>query len=181
MIGFSAAGGALRSLSEMGAMLTMFTTAIKPGTNNSNRNNSSDGVKRSTTKKEDNLVMDTKLKIIDILQFIMDVRLDYRISCLLSIFKKEYESAKPDRLRVGVRGIDLESISEHAEGIFGSSADCAVLDLDGTGGKTFLRVLLHLGMHDYPPLVSGALKLLFRYFSGNFWELKKVKKVKKWF
>ena len=95
--------------------------------------------------------MDTKLKIIDILQFIMDVRLDYRISCLLSIFKKEFdESAKSDRLMSrGVRGIDLESISEHAEGIFGSSRECAVLDLDGTGGKTFLRVLLHLGNKKY--------------------------------
>jgi len=40
-----------------------------------------------------------------------------------------------------------------------------VLDLDGSSGKTFLRVLLHLGMHDYPPLVSGALQLLFRHFS----------------
>ena len=60
---------------------------------------------------------------------------------------------------------DLENISDHAEGIFGSSEECAVLDLDGTGGKTFLRVLLHLGMHDYPPLVSGSLKLLFRHFS----------------
>jgi hypothetical protein len=29
---------------------------------------------------------------------------------------------------------------------------------DGTGGKIFLRVLLHLVMHDNPPLVSGALK-----------------------
>lgn len=109
--------------------------------------------------------MDTKLKIIDILQFIMDVRLDYRISCLLSIFKKEFvdESEKSEHVLCrGVRGIDLESISEHAEGIFGSSSGCAVLDLDGTGGKTFLRVLLHLGMHDYPPLVSGALRLLFR-------------------
>ena len=59
----------------------------------------------------------------------------------------------------------MESISDHAEGIFGSSEECAVLDLDGTGGKTFLRVLLHLGMHDYPPLVLGALQLLFRHFS----------------
>ena len=59
----------------------------------------------------------------------------------------------------------MENISDHAEGIFGSSEECAVLDLDGTGGKTFLRVLLHLGMHDYPPLVSGSLKLLFRHFS----------------
>ena len=43
--------------------------------------------------------MDTKLKIIDILQFIMDVRLDYRISCLLSIFKSEFdESERSERL-----------------------------------------------------------------------------------
>ena len=123
----------------------MLATSIKPGNTSSRASNNE--VKRANTKKEDNLVMDTKLKIIDILQFIMDVRLDYRISCLLSIFKKEFdESAKSDRLMSrGVRGIDLESISEHAEGIFGSSRECAVLDLDGTGGKTFLRVLLHLG------------------------------------
>ena len=75
-------------------------------------------------KKEDTLVMDTKLKIIDILQFILDVRLDYRISCLLSIFKREFdESERTDRIRRGgsggggggggsdVRGIDLEAIA----------------------------------------------------------------------
>lgn len=61
--------------------------------------------------------------------------------------------------------IDLEHIGAQAEGIFGSSEECAVLDLDGHGGRTFLRVLLHLTMHDYPPLVSGALHLLFRHFS----------------
>jgi len=71
----------------------------------------------------------------------------------------------------------LESISDHAEGIFGSSEECAVLDLDGTGGKTFLRVLLHLGMHDYPPLVSGALKLLFRHFSQRQEVLHAIKQV----
>lgn len=37
--------------------------------------------------------------------------------------------------------------------------------MDGQGGRTLLRVLLHLVMHDYPPLVSGALNLLFRHFS----------------
>lgn len=59
----------------------------------------------------------------------------------------------------------MELIGSEAEGIFGSSEECAVLDLDGHGGRTFLRVLLHLTMHDYPPLVSGALHLLFRHFS----------------
>ena len=64
-----------------------------------------------------------------------------------------------------------------AEGIFGSSDECAVLDLDGTGGKTFLRVLLHLAMHDYPPLVSGALKILFRHFSQRQEVLQAFKQV----
>ena len=38
------------------------------------------------------------------------------------------------------------------------------LDLDETKGKTFLKVLLNLVMHDYQPLVSRALSLLFRHF-----------------
>ena len=104
-----APGGALRSLSEMGAMFTMLTTGVKPGSTPASRENNTgnSGNPTTNTKKEDNLVMDTKLKIIDILQFIMDVRLDYRISCLLSIFKKEFdESAKSDKLLSrGVRSI----------------------------------------------------------------------------
>ena len=100
----SAAGGALRSLSEMGVMLTMLTTGIKPGSGGSggNRSNHSANSKQAgaggksgiMTKKEDTLVMDTKLKIIDILQFILDVRLDYRITCLLSIFKREFDESE---------------------------------------------------------------------------------------
>ena len=75
-----------------------------------------------SAKKEYPLVMDTKLKIIEILQFILDVRLDFRISCLLSIFKQEFdetEKASGD-VSLGQRGIDLELIGTQAEGIFGS-------------------------------------------------------------
>lgn len=115
------------------------------------------------------LVMDTKLKIIEILQFILDVRLDYRISCLLSIFKREFDETEtnPNETTISAKqkNIDLESIGVQAEGIFDSNGESSNLDLDGQGGRTFLRVLLHLIMHDYPPLVSGALHLLFRHFS----------------
>ena len=52
-----------------------------------------------------------------------------------------------------------------------------ILDLDGQGGRTFLRVLLHLTMHDYPPLVSGALHLLFRNFSQRQEVLQAFKQV----
>ena len=34
--------------------------------------------------------MDTKVKIIEILEYIMNVRLDYRMSSLLTIFKKDF-------------------------------------------------------------------------------------------
>ncbi|XP_046730603.1 inositol 1,4,5-trisphosphate receptor type 1 isoform X6 [Silurus meridionalis] len=148
------------------------------------------GKTQTEPEKEDILVMDTKLKIIEILQFILNVRLDYRISCLLCIFKKEFDgsNAQTDTLANpnangntnanatttattngdgpnSIPALDFEKIEEQAEGIFGASDENTPLDLDDHGGRTFLRVLLHLTMHDYPPLVSGALHLLFRHFS----------------
>lgn len=176
----------MRSIGDMGAVMTSLTlgpvgTAIvSPSISVQQR--------KSVTQlmKEYPLVMDTKLKIIEILQvcvlicpftfhnsndflsqFILDVRLDYRISCLLSIFKQEFDETEVtvDSVHIRQRNIDLESISSQAEGIFGCNEQSSNLDLDGQGGRTFLRVLLHLIMHDYPDLVSGALHLLFRHFS----------------
>ncbi|XP_054641927.1 inositol 1,4,5-trisphosphate receptor type 1 isoform X20 [Dunckerocampus dactyliophorus] len=128
-------------------------------------------------EREDIMVMDTKLKVIEILQFILNVRLDYRISCLLCIFKREFDENNPQAENAASHNgsnnvtsqmagnLDFENIEEQAEGIFGGSEENTPLDLDDHGGRTFLRVLLHLTMHDYPPLVSGALHLLFRHFS----------------
>uniref|UniRef100_A0AAG5DBZ0 Inositol 1,4,5-trisphosphate receptor n=1 Tax=Anopheles atroparvus TaxID=41427 RepID=A0AAG5DBZ0_ANOAO len=285
-------GGVLRRIGDMGAVMTSLTlgpisTAIVSPTIQHRKS-------VSQLMKEYPLVMDTKLKIIEILQFILDVRLDYRISCLLSIFKREFDENEqtaaataaataasmtvgpptvivpepPTIVRSGVepsptvsvvapvdsttsldankststgddttsevsltlsnsttgtmttnagsestseglgtmsnestasaesgghtrasgqksegagathsaptaeninlrqKNIDLESIGFQAEGIFGCTEDTYnPLDLDGQGGRTFLRVLLHLIMHEYPALVSGALHLLFRHFS----------------
>ncbi|GLD72096.1 inositol 1,4,5-trisphosphate receptor type 1 isoform X1, partial [Lates japonicus] len=119
--------------------------------------------------------------------FILNVRLDYRISCLLSIFKREFdESNSQSELSVtgAVEGpnnmpgaLDFEHIEEQAEGIFGGSEENTPLDLDDHGGRTFLRVLLHLTMHDYPPLVSRALHLLFRHFSQRQEVLQAFKQV----
>ncbi|XP_072276550.1 inositol 1,4,5-trisphosphate-gated calcium channel ITPR1 isoform X5 [Pyxicephalus adspersus] len=134
-------------------------------------------------EKEDILVMDTKLKIIEILQFILNVRLDYRISCLLCIFKSEFDESNAqsadgsDTVTVVPGALDFEHIEEQAEGIFGGSEENTPLDLDDDGGRTFLRVLLHLTMHDYPPLVSGALQLLFRHFSQRQEVLQAFKQV----
>ncbi|XP_053285108.1 inositol 1,4,5-trisphosphate receptor type 1 isoform X2 [Pleuronectes platessa] len=147
-----------------------------------------DKVKTQTEpEKQDILVMDTKLKIIEILQFILNVRLDYRISCLLSIFKREFDESNSQSelsLTGAVEGpsnmpgaLDFEHIEEQAEGIFGGSEENTPLDLDDHGGRTFLRVLLHLTMHDYPPLVSRALHLLFRHFSQRQEVLQAFKQV----
>uniref|UniRef100_A0A672VFX6 Inositol 1,4,5-trisphosphate receptor n=1 Tax=Strigops habroptila TaxID=2489341 RepID=A0A672VFX6_STRHB len=133
-------------------------------------------VKQTEPEKEDILVMDTKLKIIEILQFILNVRLDYRISCLLCIFKHEFDESNAQMSESPTGTLDFEHIEEQAEGIFGGRKNTP-LDLDDHGGRTFLRVLLHLTMHDYPPLVSGALQLLFRHFSQRQEVLQAFKQV----
>ncbi|XP_065845559.1 inositol 1,4,5-trisphosphate-gated calcium channel ITPR1-like isoform X2 [Oscarella lobularis] len=96
------------------------------------------------------------LEIIQIFDFLFDVRLDYRISSLLSIFK---ERLTPSDDMQG----QLDHVVEKAETVF-TGSDAQFLDLDGEGGSCIVRVLLNLCMHDYPKLVSGALKLLFRHF-----------------
>jgi len=116
-----AEGGILRCIGDMGAVMTSLTLGpagqVLP---------SSSPRPKPLIKKEYPLVMDTKLKIIEILQFILDVRLDYRISCLLSIFKREFDETASTAeknsgdVTLGQKTIDLESIGTQAEGIFGS-------------------------------------------------------------
>ncbi|XP_036426724.1 inositol 1,4,5-trisphosphate receptor type 1 isoform X1 [Colossoma macropomum] len=177
----------MRSIHGVGELMTQVVLrggGFLPPTSRANPDR--DSVKAQTEpQKQDILVMDTKLKIIEILQFILNVRLDYRISCLLSIFKREFDesnsqaetSINPDS-HTSVQGaLDFEHIEEQAEGIFGGSEENTPLDLDDHGGRTFLRVLLHLTMHDYPPLVSRALHLLFRHFSQRQEVLQAFKQV----
>ncbi|XP_068598325.1 inositol 1,4,5-trisphosphate-gated calcium channel ITPR1-like [Brachionichthys hirsutus] len=179
----------IRSIHGVGELMSQVVLrggGFLPSTLNNSANG--DAVKTQTEpEKQDILVMDTKLKIIEILQFILNVRLDYRISCLLSIFKREFdESNSQSELSItgAVEGpnnmpgaLDFEHIEEQAEAIFGGSEENTPLDLDDHGGRTFLRVLLHLTMHDYPPLVSRALNLLFRHFSQRQEVLQAFKQV----
>lgn len=57
------------------------------------------------------------------------------------------------------------------------SSELSVLELDDEGGRTFLRVLIHLIMQDYPPLVSGSLQLIFKHFSQRAEMLQAFKQV----
>ncbi|CAF3328350.1 unnamed protein product [Rotaria sp. Silwood1] len=111
----------------------------------------------------DNLAYETKMNVIAILEFILDIRLDFRISRLISIFKQKY-----DRLELSINSIGTDLQASDIECIFDSNLTSITepnLDLDDTKGKTFLKVLLNLIMHDYQPLVSRALSLLFRHFN----------------
>uniref|UniRef100_A0A6A7G5P7 Inositol 1,4,5-trisphosphate receptor n=5 Tax=Hirondellea gigas TaxID=1518452 RepID=A0A6A7G5P7_9CRUS len=142
----------------------------------------------SNTKKQDTLLMDTKLKIVEILEFILNVRLDYRISCLLSIFKRESDAntkamaeaggASGTNVMPGLKQKNVDNIWNSAQTIFEENeAHKSELDLDGESGCKFLRVLLHLVMHEYPPLVSRSLQLLFQHFSQRQEVLNSFKQV----
>lgn len=132
---------------------------------------------------EDVMVMDTKLRIIEILQFILNVRLDFRITYLLSIYKKEFgdqtldSSASVSEIPI-MSEPNIEEIAEKAENMFsGSAKQGGTVELDNEGGQTFLRVLIHLIMQDYPPLVSGSLQLIFKHFSQRAEVLQAFKQV----
>ncbi|XP_070803557.1 LOW QUALITY PROTEIN: inositol 1,4,5-trisphosphate-gated calcium channel ITPR2 [Pituophis catenifer annectens] len=139
-------------------------------------------------ESEDITVMDTKLKIIEILQFILSVRLDYRISYMLSIYKKEFGEnnenvdnstmSPPDSPALTSAAVpDIDEIAAEAETMFAGRKEKNAVQLDDEGGRTFLRVLIHLIMHDYPPLLSGALQLLFKHFSQRAEVLQAFKQV----
>ena len=110
------------------------------------------------------------MNVIAILEFILDIRLDFRLSRLISIFKQKYDRlgrsspytsnrmifSLSESFPTALQTADIECIFDSSE---------PNLDLDDAKGKTFLKVLLNLVMHDYQPLVSRALSLLFRHFN----------------
>uniref|UniRef100_A0A8C4VNA6 Inositol 1,4,5-trisphosphate receptor n=1 Tax=Gopherus evgoodei TaxID=1825980 RepID=A0A8C4VNA6_9SAUR len=116
-----------------------------------------------TIENENIVVMETKLKILEILKFILNVRLDYRISYLLSVFKKEFIEVYPmqDSSADGTVVTPPSLLPIYSV----PPIKYSMLEVDDEGGRMFLRVLIHLTMHNYPPLVSGSLQLLFKHFS----------------
>ena len=123
------------------------------------------------------LVVDIRLKIIEIFEFVLNVRLDYRLTYVLSIFKN-YCGEKNDacyedddeKCREIVRRLMRESdrlFVEHQDELFRKdlAADMADLNRDGQGEKKFLKIMVKLMMQDHAQLKSGALNLIFRRFS----------------
>ena len=111
---------------------------------------------QGSLKADQNVVLSLG-RVIQILNFVLDVRLDYRVTAILSTFKDEFEK-HGNRLKE--KGVDI--INQRADEL---TKESIRLDLDHSGGKMFLRVIFLLILHDDPPLASGALKLLFRHFN----------------
>uniref|UniRef100_A0A670ZYN7 Inositol 1,4,5-trisphosphate receptor n=1 Tax=Pseudonaja textilis TaxID=8673 RepID=A0A670ZYN7_PSETE len=152
-----------RSIHGVGQMMSTMMLSRKQsifGSSNMNAVVVPEPADRGRSIENENIVvMETKLKILEILQFILNVRLDYRISYLLSVFKKEFVEVFP--MQDSARLVMISSFFFS----LGYRKTSSMLEVDDEGGRMFLRVLIHLTMHDYPPLVSGSLQLLFKHFS----------------
>ncbi|EGT46599.1 hypothetical protein CAEBREN_30230 [Caenorhabditis brenneri] len=136
----------------------------------SNKENSKDIPKTSSMSTEDAgrskegraLIVKTKLIVAEILQFVMDVRRDYRITMALSWFKNVFPCDEDGSLMHSA-SINERMASELYDAIYHSSGH--ELHLDGRDGQLLLAILLQMTMSDYPPLTSIALKVLFRHFT----------------
>uniref|UniRef100_A0A8C0V552 Inositol 1,4,5-trisphosphate receptor n=1 Tax=Cyanistes caeruleus TaxID=156563 RepID=A0A8C0V552_CYACU len=168
-----------RSIQGVGQMMSTMVLSRKQSifsTPSLSAGSAPEQVDRGRSIENENIVvMETKLKILEILQFILNVRLDYRISYLLSVFKKEFVEVYPmqDSAADGTApAFDSTSnsptlllVHPQLSKPLGLGGHSSMLEVDDEGGRMFLRVLIHLTMHDYPPLISGSLQLLFKHFS----------------
>ncbi|CDW52771.1 inositol 1,4,5 trisphosphate receptor type 1 [Trichuris trichiura] len=123
------------------------------------------------------VVLQAKLVILDILKYALNVRLDYRITTVLSLIKKEYA---PDDACDMLFFDDLDDlkITMLANSIFNTKSRCSPdradvltphwscnLIFGRENGKQLLRILLRLIVSDYPPLISSGLDIFFRNFN----------------
>ncbi|CAI2351552.1 unnamed protein product [Caenorhabditis sp. 36 PRJEB53466] len=114
------------------------------------------------SKEGRTLIVKTKLIVAEILQFVMDVRRDYRITTALSWFKNVFPCGSDGSL-LHSASINERMASELYDAIYHSSGH--ELHLDGKDGHLLLAILFQMTMSDYPPLTSIALKVLFRHFT----------------
>ncbi|XP_023671026.2 inositol 1,4,5-trisphosphate-gated calcium channel ITPR2 isoform X2 [Paramormyrops kingsleyae] len=186
--GLEGGNNVIRTIHDVGEMMTQMVLSRGPILSQNlpdAQNGLLHNVPSCLADSENVTVMDTKLKIIEILQFILSVRLDYRITFLLSIYKKEFgetsladpSMSMTDATPMPVSDPDFDGIAAQAETMFAGSEEKSAVELDDEGGRTFLRVLIHLIMQDYAPLVSGALQLLFKHFSQRAEVLQAFKQV----
>ena len=130
------------------------------------------------------LVMKTKTKIIETLQYMSDVRLDYMLTSLLAIFKcnqKEHKLNHSHSLSsTTLNGFSSLSSQTAISAIRTEQAldkHLSEINLDHSHGRKFVNVLLQLVRHDCHDLVSASLKLLLNYRSQRQRVLETFRKV----
>lgn len=94
-----------------------------------------------------------RMNIMSIIELIVDIRLDFCISWMLSGFKQLWNQRS-----------EGNELTYYAFEHLSYDIDEADIDLDNQRGRIFLRVLLTLLFHDNFSIVSRALHLLIRYF-----------------
>jgi len=118
-------------------------------------------------KNQQKLVMKTKTKIIEILQYMSEVRLDYMMTSLLTIFKSNQALGSNGDSTSQIAIKTNQALDQHLTEV----------NLDSSHGRKFVNVLLHLVQHDCPDLVSASLKLLLNYRSQRSRILETYKKL----
>ncbi|KAL7985259.1 hypothetical protein Chor_003829 [Crotalus horridus] len=149
-----------RSIHGVGQMMSTMMLSRKQsifGSSNMNAVVVPEPADRGRSIENENIVvMETKLKILEILQ-----------KEFVEVFPMQDSAADgtAPAFDSTTATMNLDRIGEQAEAMFGVGKTSSMLEVDDEGGRMFLRVLIHLTMHDYPPLVSGSLQLLFKHFS----------------
>ncbi|GMS96579.1 hypothetical protein PENTCL1PPCAC_18754 [Pristionchus entomophagus] len=114
-------------------------------------------------KESHSLILNTKLIVAEILQFVMDVRRDYRITVVLSWFKRRFPCDENGEL-AEIANINERVAKELCDGVYNNAE--GELNLDGEDGQLLLAILLQMTMSDSKSeLTSIALKTLFRHFT----------------
>lgn len=151
----------------MGSFVTATVTPFLGSTYGGADDEESEKTEKAKDKEEPDLVvMNTKSKILEMLQFIMDVRLDLRITNLLVTYKSEYIHLENELLTLPTASdIDLDQILTIFEGSFCGESSDTDMDMDGDRGRQLLRVLIQMAMMNHAPLSAQSLKLLIRHFS----------------
>lgn len=118
-------------------------------------------------KNQQQIVMKTKTKIIETLQYMSEVRLDYMMTSLLTIFKANQQ--------LGMKGDSSSQIAIKTNQAL--DQHLSEVNLDSSHGRKFVNALLQLIEHDCPALISASLKLLLNYRSQRNRILETFKKV----
>uniref|UniRef100_A0A1I8EE46 Inositol 1,4,5-trisphosphate receptor n=1 Tax=Wuchereria bancrofti TaxID=6293 RepID=A0A1I8EE46_WUCBA len=114
-------------------------------------------------KESKQMVLQTKLTIVEILNFIMDVRRDYRITVALSWFKKHFPCDELGELLSKTGNLSEHEASGLYKEVFQNCEEN--LDFDGKNGQLLLRILLQMTISDFSKLTSTALTVMFRHFT----------------